>query len=90
MWRAGRVPRNQPDGLRRGGPELLVSVGRKREAGPQPSNDRYGHISECCELDVRWLLGLPGWARRSVLHGFSEPSYYAWKAKFGGMKVSDA
>ena len=22
-------------------------------------------------------------------HGFSEPSYYAWKAKFGGMKVSD-
>ena len=20
-------------------------------------------------------------------HGFSEPSYYAWKAKFGGMKV---
>ena len=23
-------------------------------------------------------------------HGFSEPSYYAWKAKFGGMDVSDA
>jgi putative transposase len=23
-------------------------------------------------------------------HGFSEPSYYAWKAKFDGMKVSDA
>ena len=23
-------------------------------------------------------------------HGFSEPSYYAWKAKFGGMKLSDA
>jgi putative transposase len=23
-------------------------------------------------------------------HGFSEPSYNAWKAKFGGMKVSDA
>ena len=23
-------------------------------------------------------------------HGFSEPSYYAWEAKFGGMKVSDA
>jgi len=23
-------------------------------------------------------------------HGFSEASYYAWKAKFGGMKVSDA
>ena len=23
-------------------------------------------------------------------HGFIEPSYYAWKAKFGGMKVSDA
>ena len=23
-------------------------------------------------------------------HGFSEPSYYAWKAKFGGMGVSDA
>ena len=23
-------------------------------------------------------------------HGFGEPSYYAWKAKFGGMKVSDA
>jgi len=22
-------------------------------------------------------------------HGFSEPSYYAWKAKFGGMNVSD-
>ena len=22
-------------------------------------------------------------------HGFSEPSYYAWTAKFGGMKVSD-
>jgi len=23
-------------------------------------------------------------------HGFSEASYYAWKAKLGGMKVSDA
>lgn len=23
-------------------------------------------------------------------HGFSEPSHYAWKAKFGGMKASDA
>ena len=23
-------------------------------------------------------------------HGFSEPSYYAWKAKFGGMNVLDA
>lgn len=23
-------------------------------------------------------------------HGFSEASYYAWKAKFGGMNVSDA
>lgn len=23
-------------------------------------------------------------------HGFSEPSYYLWKAKFGGMNVSDA
>ena len=23
-------------------------------------------------------------------HGFSEASYYAWKAKFGGMSVSDA
>ena len=23
-------------------------------------------------------------------HGFSEPSYYAWKPKFGRMKVSDA
>jgi putative transposase len=23
-------------------------------------------------------------------HGFSEPSYYAWKAKFGGMGLSDA
>ncbi len=23
-------------------------------------------------------------------HGFSEPIYYAWKAKFGGMNVSDA
>lgn len=23
-------------------------------------------------------------------HGFSEASYYAWKAKFGGMRVSDA
>ena len=23
-------------------------------------------------------------------HGFSEPSYYAWKAKYGGMNVSDA
>ena len=23
-------------------------------------------------------------------HGFSEPSYYAWKAKVGGVKVSDA
>ena len=23
-------------------------------------------------------------------HGFSEPSYYAWKAKFGGMDVSEA
>lgn len=23
-------------------------------------------------------------------HGFSEASYYAWKAKFGGMNVSEA
>ncbi len=23
-------------------------------------------------------------------HGFSEASYHAWKAKFGGMNVSDA
>lgn len=23
-------------------------------------------------------------------HGFSEASYYAWKAKYGGMDVSDA
>jgi putative transposase len=23
-------------------------------------------------------------------HGFSEPSFYAWKAKFGGMRVFDA
>jgi len=23
-------------------------------------------------------------------HGFSETSYYKWKAKFGGMDVSDA
>ena len=23
-------------------------------------------------------------------HGFSEPSYYGWKAKFGGMSVSNA
>ena len=23
-------------------------------------------------------------------HGFSEASYYAWKARFGGMNVSDA
>jgi putative transposase len=23
-------------------------------------------------------------------HGFSEASYYGWKAKFGGIKVSDA
>jgi putative transposase len=23
-------------------------------------------------------------------HGFSEPSYYAWTAKFGGMNVSHA
>ena len=23
-------------------------------------------------------------------HGVSEPSYYAWKAKFGGMNVSEA
>lgn len=23
-------------------------------------------------------------------HRFSEPNYYAWKAKFGGMNVSDA
>jgi putative transposase len=23
-------------------------------------------------------------------HGFSQPSYYAWKAKFGGMGISDA
>jgi putative transposase len=23
-------------------------------------------------------------------HGFSEPSYYAWLAKFGGMNVSEA
>ena len=23
-------------------------------------------------------------------HGFSEASYYTWRSKFGGMKVSDA
>ena len=23
-------------------------------------------------------------------HGFTEPSYYAWMARFGGMSVSDA
>ena len=23
-------------------------------------------------------------------HGFSEPSFYAWRSKFGGMEVSDA
>ncbi len=23
-------------------------------------------------------------------HGFSEPSYYAWRSKFGGMEISDA
>lgn len=23
-------------------------------------------------------------------HGFSEPSLYAWRSKFGGMEVSDA
>lgn len=23
-------------------------------------------------------------------YGFSEPSYYGWKAKFGGMGISDA
>lgn len=23
-------------------------------------------------------------------HGFSEASYYGWKAKFGGMNISDA
>ena len=23
-------------------------------------------------------------------HGYSDPSYYAWKARFGGRKVSDA
>lgn len=23
-------------------------------------------------------------------HGFSEPSYYVWRSKFGGMDVSDA
>ena len=23
-------------------------------------------------------------------HGFSEPSFYAWRSKFGGMDVSDA
>jgi putative transposase len=23
-------------------------------------------------------------------HGFSEPSYYAWRNKYGGMDVSDA
>jgi putative transposase len=23
-------------------------------------------------------------------YGFSEPSYYAWRSKFGGMEVSDA
>jgi putative transposase len=23
-------------------------------------------------------------------HGFSEPSYYVWKSKFGGMTASDA
>jgi putative transposase len=23
-------------------------------------------------------------------HGFSEPSYYAWRSKYGGMDVSDA
>jgi putative transposase len=23
-------------------------------------------------------------------HGISEPAFYAWKAKFGGMSISDA
>lgn len=23
-------------------------------------------------------------------HGISEPTFYAWKAKFGGMSISDA
>ena len=23
-------------------------------------------------------------------HGFSEPSFYAWRSKFGGMDISDA
>jgi len=35
---------------------------------------------------------MPGCRSRSCVgkHGFSEPSYYAWKAKLGGMKVSGA
>jgi putative transposase len=33
--------------------------------------------------------GLPG-KELCRKHGFSEASYYGWKAKFGGMNVSDA
>lgn len=32
-------------------------------------------------------LAVKGLCRK---HRCGEPSYYAWKAKFGGMKVSDA
>ena len=33
-----------------------------------------------------------GWAVKELCrkHGFSEASYYGWKAKFGGMNVSEA
>lgn len=41
------------------------------------------------------IIGFPREADAGLLirelcrkHGFSEPHYYAWKAKFGGMKVN--
>jgi putative transposase len=50
--------------------------------------------SKCSEEQVIGFLkqadaGLPV-KDLSRKHGFSEPSYYLWKAKFGGMNVSDA
>ncbi len=42
-------------------------------------------IGVLCEADA----GLPV-KELCRKHGFSETSYYAWKAKFGGMNVSDA
>ncbi|MBP5988630.1 MAG: transposase [Piscinibacter sp.] len=58
---------------------------------------RHFAIHESATCWVKQIIGFPREANAGLRvkelrrkHGFSEPSYYAWKAKFGGMNVSDA